>query len=216
MSYILEALEKLEENRPKTEPPGHQQEPDQPEARPGRFRFLPHMVVAALLINAGIFLWWLHPWEKTKTTAVVQGTPLPQEPVTPSVTPSVNRPQHADEQISVRGKEPNQPAAGNIREEIGQARPAPAEAGARNIGMAREDRKVYSMDDLPPSVRQDLPPIAISGHSYSGDPALRLVMINGSTMREGQAITGGLRLEQITSDGVILSYQGYRLRKGVF
>ena len=224
MSYILEALEKLEQNRPKTEPPGLQKEPDQTAARPRRLRFLPHLLVAALLINAAIFLWWLHPWEKTKATAVVPGSPLPEASFTPSAPPSVKLPLPAEEKISSRGKDHNQAAVGNISEERKKAMsdlmsdsvPVPAKAGTRNAGMARVDRKVYSLDDLPPSVRQDLPAIAISGHSYSVDPSLRIVLINGSTMREGQFVTGGLRLEQITSDGVILSYQGYRLRKGVF
>lgn len=219
MSYILEALEKLGENSPKTEPPVLQKEPVQTAAR---LRFLPHLLVAALLINTGIFLWWLHPWEKTKPAAVMPGTPLSGASSTPSVPPSVKGPQPVEETISSPGKAYNQ--VGNIREERENSKPdlmsdpvpVPAKAGTRNAGMAREDRKVYSLDDLPPSVRQDLPAIAISGHSYSADPSLRIVLINGSTMREGQVVTGGLRLEQITSDGVILSYQGYRLRKGVF
>jgi general secretion pathway protein B len=222
MSYILKALEKLEEDRPKTEPPGLQKEPDKKAARPRRVRFLPHLLVAALLINAGIFLWWLHPWEKTKSTAMVPGTPLPEASFTPAAAPavplSVNSPQPAEEKISVRGKDDNRAADGNIRERrenaVPNSGPVPAEAGTRKV--VREDRTVYSLDDLPLSVRQGLPPIAISGHSYSTDPSSRIVLINGSTMREGQVVTGGLRLEQITSDGVILSYQGYRLRKGVF
>lgn len=216
MSYILEALEKLEENRPKTEPPGLRKEPDKKAARPRRLRFLPHLLVVALLINAAIFLWWLHPWEQTKATAVVPGAPHPQSSFAPSVPPSVNGPQTAEEPISGRGQVDSQSAAGNISEERESSKPVPAEAGTRNVGRSREDRKVYSLSDLPPSVRQDLPAIAISGHSYSADPSLRIVLINGSTMREGQTISGGLILEKITSDGVILSYQGYRLRKGVF
>ena len=228
MSYILEALEKLEENSPKTEPPGLQKEPDKTAAKPRRLRFLPHLLIAALLVNAGIFLWWLHPWEKTKSAAVVQATPLPEASLAPSVPTSVptsvNGPQPAEEKISGREKDDNQAAGGNIRKVrensmsdlMSDSRPVPAEAGKRNVGRAREDRKVYNLDDLPPSVRQELPAIAISGHSYSADPSARLVLINGSTMREGQVVTGGLRLEQITADGVILSYQGYRLRKEVF
>lgn len=212
MSYILEALEKLEENRPKTEPPGLRKEPDNKAARPRRLRFLPHLLVAALLINAAIFLWWLHPWEQTKATVVVPGAPLRHL----SVPPSVNGPQTAEEPISGRGKVDSQAAVGNASEQRENSKPVPAEAGTGNVSMSREDRKVYSLNDLPPSVRQDLPAIAISGHSYSADPSLRIVLINGSTMREGQTIAGGLILEKITSDGVILSYQGYRLRKGVF
>lgn len=212
MSYILEALEKLEENRRKTELPGHPKAPGQTAERPHRLRFLPYLLVAALLVNAGIFLWWLHPWERAVPAAVLSTTALPEV----SDRSLANRPQPAEEKSFSQRQDSTQTVVGGIREENGNVSPAPAEAGRRTDGVVRETSRVYSLNDLPPAVRQDLPAIAISGHSYSADPSQRLVLINGSTMREGQVITNGLRLEQITSDGVILSFQGYRLRKGVF
>ncbi len=212
MSYILEALKKAEENRRKTELPGLLNDLDQTAMRPQRLRYLPHLLVAALLINAGMFLWWLHPWEKTKSAAVVSVSPSPQT----FFTPPVQVPPGVEEKIPVRDKDYNQAAVKDIKKDTENSRPVPAEVGARTIGTTREDRKVYSLNDLPPSVRQTLPDIAISGHSYSADPSSRIVFINGKTMREGQVVTGDLRLEQITSDGIILSYHGYRLRKEVF
>ena len=212
MSYILEALKKAEENRRKTEQPGRLGDLDQTVTRAQRLRYLPHLLVAALLINAGMFLWWLHPWEKTKQAAVVSSTPLPQT----SVTPSVQGPPRVEEKISVPAKNYNQPSVGDSKKATEIPKPVPIEVGAKTVGMTREDRKVYSLNDLPPSVGQTLPDIAISGHSYSADPSSRIVFINGKTMREGQVVTGDLKLEQITSDGIILSYQGYRFRKGVF
>ena len=211
MSYILEALKKLEENRPKSELPGLLHDPDHTAARPRMRRFLPHLLVAALLINAGIILWWLHPWDKTKPT-VVAGTPRPQA----SFSSSVKGPLRAEDNIGRRKKDDNQGIVSDRKENTQNPMPALSEAGTRPANMVREDRKVYSLTDLPPSVRQDLPDIVISGHSYSPDPSARLVLINGKTMREGQVITGGLILQQITSDGVILSYKGYRVRRGVF
>jgi len=216
MSYILKALEKLEENHPTAGPPGRQKEPGPTAAKTRRLGFLPYLIAAALLINTGVFLWWLHPWEKTKSAVVAPGTPLPQA----ASTPAVDGPQPAEEKTFSRGKEYNQTPAGNTSEKrensMSDTGPAPADTGTGSAGPAREAHKVYNLNDLPPSVRKDVPDIAISGHSYSTDPSLRIVLINGSTMREGQVVTGGLRLEQITADGVILSYQGYRLRKGVF
>ncbi|MDA8084558.1 MAG: general secretion pathway protein GspB [Nitrospiraceae bacterium] len=212
MSYILEALKKLEENRPESELPGLLHDPDHNAARPRMRRFLPHLLVAALLINAGIILWWLHPWDQTKPTVIVAGTPSPQT----SFTPSVKGPLRAEDDIARRKKDDKQGIVSERKENTRNPMPAPSEAVIRPADMVREDRKVYSLADLPPSVRQDLPDIVISGHSYSSDPSARLVLINGKTMREGQVITGGLILQQITSDGVILSYKGYRVRRGVF
>jgi hypothetical protein len=49
---------------------------------------------------------------------------------------------------------------------------------------------------------------------YSEDPTLRMVRINGRTLREGQYISEGLKVEEIRPDGVILDYKKYRLQIG--
>ncbi len=51
---------------------------------------------------------------------------------------------------------------------------------------------------------------------YSEKPAERMVNINGRTTREGQEVSDGLKLEEITPDGAIFSFKGYRFQKGVF
>jgi hypothetical protein len=42
-----------------------------------------------------------------------------------------------------------------------------------------------------------------------------MVKINGQMLREGQDLTDGLELKEITHDGVILSYQNYRFHVGL-
>ena len=51
-------------------------------------------------------------------------------------------------------------------------------------------------------------------HLYSGKPKDRLVGINDRTLREGDSVEPGLVLEQITPDGMVLSYKGYRFLRG--
>jgi hypothetical protein len=41
-----------------------------------------------------------------------------------------------------------------------------------------------------------------------------MVRINGQTLREGQYISEGLKVEEIKPDGVILNYKNYRLQIG--
>jgi hypothetical protein len=41
-----------------------------------------------------------------------------------------------------------------------------------------------------------------------------MARINGSMIREGEYLTAGLKLEEITPDGVIFSYQNYRFHVG--
>jgi hypothetical protein len=215
MSYILEALKKLEEKRRRTETPQ-----DLLSVRPagpqetGRRPVLRYLIAVLLLLNAVLLLWWLLPRQ----------VPGPDRSVvralsSPSPTPAVRGPEekHAqrvssyeaapgDKDESHRGVSASFPVAASRTEWSG----APAKHAQRD-GM-----EIYQPGDLPASVRQELPDIAISGHFYAADPSSRVVVINGRPMHEGETLAGGLRLERITSDGVVMDYQGYRFHKGVF
>jgi general secretion pathway protein B len=74
--------------------------------------------------------------------------------------------------------------------------------------------KIYHSGELPASVQQNMPVVNMSIFMYSEDPASRIVRINGQTLREGQYISEGLKLEEIKPDGVILNYKNYRLHIG--
>lgn len=67
---------------------------------------------------------------------------------------------------------------------------------------------VPELKQLPPAVRKSLPEIRITSHLYRKDS--RLVSINGRIMSEGFNMNNGLYLEEITSEGVILSYGKHR------
>lgn len=70
-----------------------------------------------------------------------------------------------------------------------------------------------AMADLPQSIRQQLPPLQLAVHAYSGTARDRLVSINGRMLREGDLLAPDLRLEQITPEGMVLSFRGYRFRR---
>ncbi len=46
-------------------------------------------------------------------------------------------------------------------------------------------------------------------------PGARLVGINYRILREGDYVVPGLELQQITPDGMIFSFKGFRFRRGV-
>lgn len=69
-------------------------------------------------------------------------------------------------------------------------------------------RKALDFSELPASVRKDLPAIKITSHLYKKES--RLVSINGRIMSEGYNMDNGLYLEEITPDGVILTYRNFR------
>lgn len=76
--------------------------------------------------------------------------------------------------------------------------------------------QVIDIMQLPYTIRKDLPEIHIAAHVYAKLPASRLVSINGHVLREGYSLQPGLKLEEITADGVIFSYEGYHFYVGVF
>jgi general secretion pathway protein B len=50
---------------------------------------------------------------------------------------------------------------------------------------------------------------------YSAKTADRFVSINDRALHEGDELSPGVKLEKITFDGMILSYKGYRFRRGI-
>lgn len=92
------------------------------------------------------------------------------------------------------------------------AQPAPAAPGK-----PKPERLPYSWE-LPYAVRRDLPPITLTMHVYDAAPELRFAVVNGERCVEGDTIghcqdgeaADGLRLEEITPEGIVFTFQGRR------
>jgi general secretion pathway protein B len=69
---------------------------------------------------------------------------------------------------------------------------------------------VPSIEQLPAQTTAGLPPLNLDLHIYASQPAQRAVFINGARYREGDALPGGARVQEITPDGAILFYGGQR------
>lgn len=67
-------------------------------------------------------------------------------------------------------------------------------------------------EDLPASIQNDLPKLHFAGHTYSARPEERLIIINNGIKREGDAVEPGLKLEEITWEGVIMNFRGLRFQ----
>lgn len=229
MSYIFEALKKLEQKRQRegtsrllmvTGETAHERK---------RWPIWPIPILAALLLlNAGVVIWWVHPWTPYRTPAPAQ-PPAVYEKRTSEVP--ANTPQGAKEQKRPSdAKEVASPktASGSTApvvkkeapdisrtEQIPATRPTKSEPRVRSESPAVADGRVFDLKDLPPAVKNSLPELKISAHYYTAEPQSRFTKINEQTIREGQTLDSGAKLEEITPDGVVLSRQGYRFRVGV-
>ena len=235
MSYILEALKKSDQQRQRGATP------TLPTAQvsvaaPKQPMLVYYGLLAAVLLGTGITIGWLRPWQaeqpapateplaaKSPISASHQTAPAPlHEPPelarkTAQELPAPNSAPAVQPAPMVATMKPAIPAP--ARTETHSASPravayAPAPMPEKPASPAQEQRAM-PMAKLPLLIQQEIPAMTIPLHAYSSKPRDRLVSINDRMLREGESLTPGLRLEQITPDGLIFSYKGYRFRRGV-
>ena len=83
----------------------------------------------------------------------------------------------------------------------------PGRAGPSTV---RTASAIPSRDDLMASGMGDLPPANLSLHVYDRNPGARFVFVNGTRAKEGDTLPNGLRVDEITPEGAVLSYRGSR------
>ncbi|MDP1968606.1 MAG: general secretion pathway protein GspB, partial [Burkholderiaceae bacterium] len=69
-----------------------------------------------------------------------------------------------------------------------------------------------SREELPADIRATLPPLAVSGASYSANPAHRMLIVNGQVFQEGAQVAPQVVLEQIGPSAAVLRHRDHRLR----
>jgi hypothetical protein len=74
--------------------------------------------------------------------------------------------------------------------------------------------KIAGFDQLPVTIRQEMTAPILTLHFFTSHPPSRLVRINNQNLREGQSLADGLKVEEITADGAILSVRGEKFRIG--
>ncbi len=96
---------------------------------------------------------------------------------------------------------------------------APAAAAARASAppktapsaSAPAEARLYTLAELPPDVRAQVPALAVGGSVYSPVAASRIVILNGQVFREGDRPVEGLSVEQIRLKSTVLAFRGYRI-----
>ena len=221
MSYILDALKRAEAERGRGAVPGLHA---QPLAGAADSAAGPRLVKPALLLLAGIALalagvalWRVltEPATATPPAGVVAtapavvvppAAPAPLVPTTapvPAAAPSEPAAPLAPTPVAAPSKPPVKPSEKPITkvDKPTAQTPSPAAAPAPTP-------KIPSVNDLPADVRQSLPKLAISGATYSDNPAFRMVIINGQVVREGERPLADLALLQIRPKSVVLEFRG--------
>lgn len=218
MSYILDALRKSDRQRQhRAAPTLRTAQAVRPTSKPAAIWL--YGVLATVMIAAGIAIGSLRPWEtEHPSPAAVRSADI-------AATEAATHAPIPAESILQREPPAREPSLAQSR----SSTPAPAAgknpAAKRSVDAPRVNTagatrrapeiKVLPMSELPPAIQQEIPPMSISVHAYSPRSSDRMVSINDRMLREGGNVPPGLTLDEITPDGMVFSYKGYRFRRGL-
>jgi len=116
------------------------------------------------------------------------------------VAPSHTPPLAEEPQLS--GHEPSVPPDYDSRDY------QPAITATQANAIAAQRRGALPSRDEVLAQGNQLPELRLDLHVYAVDPAQRFVFINMRKLREGDSLPEGVRVEQITPTGAMLSYRG--------
>ena len=235
MSFILDALKKLEGNRQNESAPDlmtiHTEGRSEQVKRP----LLMYLLIAILFLNAVVLVAWLRPQNNSFNTQAQKENienPVPAAPMNDTAakrdTPAVQEIAEAAHEPDIAVTEsreapsieiaslPINPSPDEIRtlkstiaeEQLSVNSPPLLEPSLEEKSAPAEERTVLDISQLPLSIREGLPDLNIKGHIYSNDPMSRLVNINGDLIREGGTVITGLKVSEITVSGIVLDYEG--------
>lgn len=224
MSYILDALRKSAEERKKRQTreespyePLYVEARDHQKKRPSPLLILISLIIFAGVVTAGGWFFIslqkspensarLHtdaPRQDTAGNAKGKDTPAPQMGSTTGPDPA---PAEAPYPPEVPVKE--QALLGN------QAQSFPPATGSQSP--KPEPSPIPLLQDLPFAQQAAIPEMKYSGHVYSPDPELRLIMVNTAVVREGEMISPDIKLVEIVDNGLILQYRQTRFKVELF
>jgi general secretion pathway protein B len=89
-----------------------------------------------------------------------------------------------------------------------QAAPAPAVPAPTPAS----DDSLPSLQQLPESIRAQIPRVNFGGYMYSANPADRLVLVDKGLRHEGEEVGPGLVLEKLLPHAAVMNFRGVRYR----
>lgn len=104
-----------------------------------------------------------------------------------------------------RGVTPMAAAPAPVQAQAVAAPAAPASASA-------PEDSLPSLQQLPESIRAQIPRVSFGGYMYSANPADRLVLVDKGLRREGEEVGPGLVLEKLLPHAAVMNFRGVRYR----
>jgi hypothetical protein len=182
MSYILDALNKSEQERERRKTPGLKNLRGEPPSNHFQLRHFIFLLALLTIFNSIVVFFYfgndsepefgIRDHEKAALTGSLA---------------TVN---------AVRGELPFK----SVSPPANQSPSFPAQVISNNT---------VAVSDRLGQVIPQLPDIQITAHIFSSDPALRMVNINGVSVREGDFVSNDLIVVEITESGVVMHFEGH-------
>jgi general secretion pathway protein B len=229
MSFILDALKKSESDRQRQSGPALFEVKVTP-PKP-RFPFWALALAALLVINIVIGAWvFLHRPAPEPAVIPAAGTPASAAPQSAPL-PGPAAPNHAA-QLATPAAAPLAPPSTPARSPASQPEPVLSNSESKETPLNPDDYEpavppgrqnpdppglhvrsgtesgLKSYADAASSPDSHLPALRVDLHVYAARPEERFVLINMHRLREGESLPEGVRIESITPEGVVVSYQG--------
>jgi general secretion pathway protein B len=222
MSFILDALKKSESDRQRQIGPALFEVKVAPR-RPG----LPAWALAIAVlfaVNLGIVVWILlrkpTPPASAPPARLLAAVPAPAAGAATAPPAAARAPAAAPAAPASAGPAPSEGSAPEAQTPVtpaaypvapGGGNPddyAPATDAANGFGhVSRGTASGVPLYQQAAATTQ-LPQLRLDLHAYAARPEDRWVMINMHKLREGDSTPEGVRVESITPEGAVLSYQG--------
>lgn len=193
MSYILDALKKSERQRRHGEALIFKQVT--PDTMPGFLRPMLFVLAGVALLAGAITA--VYVWKKNPPV-VATAVPNESRPAVPPAPIEDLAEQAAVENMSKASSAPAAPLSAST------AAPAPVAAPSPVAGFGQ----VPWLSALPEVFRNSLPPLTVNIHVYTPEESQRILYINNRPVGRGEQIEGGVVMEEIVQDGVILRFRG--------
>jgi len=204
MSLILDALKKSEQERQRDKAPGLQSI-HQPITRPVQKndRWQKLVLLVLLAVNVGALIYWYAQKKSDTSPMATSAIATAEQPAIAASPPATG---------SVQRAEPPTAAVAPPAAEYTKISPAQNQNSSARAAISQS---IEEVGELPDEVRNNLPAMTFSFHVYSLNPQQRTIIINNRRMREGDEVSAGVQLQEITEDGVILGYEQHRIHISV-
>jgi len=219
MSYILDALKKSERER------GHGSVPSVQtihtaglDYKNEKKQIWPYFLIGAVILNMAALLFFMMSGDETTPALAIQkevveeSDPETVVQVTDAVPPQTAVPTSPVVAESAPAIEPTwQPETTVASLDV---------ESSKHTTQSTQPEKYFTSEtitlhELPTSIQQLFPSVTFQAHVYSTNPAQRSVVINDRFMEEGEYVLDGLVISEITPDGVIFGFMGYKISSGV-